>query len=141
MKRQLSKAINCRHGSIILLSSNGGIANREIAWCVGCTPQWVRIIIHRTVASDSKRAACALVSYQDVVRVKRPAFLAVNCLVLPQIWPAHTVEVHSLLNQMGQPSGRCRFEGGLGGGDGVIVASLPGQCSAKGVIGEGALLW
>jgi transposase len=46
MKRQHSNAVNSRHAQIILLSG-GGRANREIAECVGYTPQWVRMIIHR----------------------------------------------------------------------------------------------
>lgn len=46
MKRQLTNQVNCSHARIILLSS-GGVANGEIAHCVGRTPQWVRIIIHR----------------------------------------------------------------------------------------------
>lgn len=46
LKRQLANAVNCRHARIILLS-RGGICNREIATRVGCTPQWVRKIIHR----------------------------------------------------------------------------------------------
>jgi transposase len=46
MKHQRSDAVNSRHGRIILLS-RGGVANREIAERVGCTPTWVRRIIHR----------------------------------------------------------------------------------------------
>jgi transposase len=46
LKRQLSNAVNSRHARIILLS-RGGICNREIAERVGCSPQWVRRIIHR----------------------------------------------------------------------------------------------
>jgi transposase len=46
MKRQLSNAVNCRHARIILLS-RGRVANRDIAGRVGCSPQWVRQIIHR----------------------------------------------------------------------------------------------
>jgi transposase len=46
MKRQLSNAVNCRHARIVLLS-RGGVCNREIASCVGCTSQWVRKILHR----------------------------------------------------------------------------------------------
>ena len=46
MKRQLSNAVNCRHGRIILLS-RGGVCNRDIAQRVGCTARWVREIIHR----------------------------------------------------------------------------------------------
>lgn len=46
MKRQLSNTANSRHARIILLS-RGGVCNREIADRVGCSPQWVRQIIHR----------------------------------------------------------------------------------------------
>jgi transposase len=46
MKRQLSNAVNCRHGRIILLS-RGGVCNRDIAQRAGCTARWVRTIIHR----------------------------------------------------------------------------------------------
>jgi transposase len=46
MKRQLSNAVNCRHARIVLLS-RGRVINREIARRVGCSPQWVRKIIHR----------------------------------------------------------------------------------------------
>ena len=46
MKRQLSNAVNSRHARIILLS-RGGKCNREIAQRVGCSPAWVREIIHR----------------------------------------------------------------------------------------------
>ena len=46
MKRQLSSQVNSRHARIILLST-GGVRNREIATLADCSPQWVRIIIHR----------------------------------------------------------------------------------------------
>lgn len=46
MKRQLSNAVNCRHARIILLS-RGGVANGRIAERCGCSPAWVRTIIHR----------------------------------------------------------------------------------------------
>jgi len=46
MKRQLSNAVNCRHARIILLS-RGGRANKQIAEHCGCTPTWVRQILHR----------------------------------------------------------------------------------------------
>jgi len=46
MKRQLTNAVNCRHARIILLS-RGGLGNRQIAERCGCTPPWVRRIIHR----------------------------------------------------------------------------------------------
>jgi transposase len=46
MKRQLANAVNCRRARIILLS-RGGLRNRQIAERCGCTPTWVRQIIHR----------------------------------------------------------------------------------------------
>ena len=46
MKRQLSSAVNSRHARIILLS-RGGLANAAIAERVGCSPTWVRQVIHR----------------------------------------------------------------------------------------------
>lgn len=46
MKRQFSNAVNCRHARIVLLS-RGKVSNRQIAERVGCTPQWVRKVIHR----------------------------------------------------------------------------------------------
>jgi len=46
MKRQLTNAVNSRHGRIILLS-RGGCTNQQIAERCGCTPTWVRQIIHR----------------------------------------------------------------------------------------------
>lgn len=46
MKRQLSNAVNCRHARIVLLS-RGKVSNKDIAQRVGCTPQWVRQVIHR----------------------------------------------------------------------------------------------
>jgi len=46
MKRQLRNSVNSCHARIILLSS-GGSCNRGIAQCVGRSPQWVRIILHR----------------------------------------------------------------------------------------------
>ena len=46
LKRQLSNAVNHRHARIILLS-RGGVANREIADRCGCSPAWVRTIVHR----------------------------------------------------------------------------------------------
>jgi transposase len=46
MKRQLANQVNSRHARIILLST-GGVQNREIARLADCTPQGVRIIIHR----------------------------------------------------------------------------------------------
>ena len=46
LKRQRSNAVNSRHASIILLS-RGGLCNRQVADRTGCTPQWVRKIIHR----------------------------------------------------------------------------------------------
>jgi transposase len=46
MKRQLSNAVNSRHGRIILLS-RGGVRNAQIAERCGCSPGWVRQVIHR----------------------------------------------------------------------------------------------
>lgn len=46
MKRELTNAVNCRHARVILLS-RGGWSNRQIAERCGCTPTWVRRIIHR----------------------------------------------------------------------------------------------
>jgi len=46
MKKQRANAVNARNARIILLS-RGGHRNRAIAVRVDCTPQWVRIIIHR----------------------------------------------------------------------------------------------
>lgn len=46
MKRQLTNAVNNKHARIILLS-RGGVANGDIARRCGCTPTWVRRIIHR----------------------------------------------------------------------------------------------
>jgi transposase len=46
MKRQLTNSVNCLHARIILLS-RGGLNNRQIASCCGCTATWVRQIIRR----------------------------------------------------------------------------------------------
>jgi len=46
MKRQLANQVDSRHARIIRLSA-GGVSNHEIARLCDCTPQWVRIIIHR----------------------------------------------------------------------------------------------
>jgi transposase len=46
MKRQRANQVNGRHARIVLLS-RGGLCNRDIATQVDCTPQWVRIVIHR----------------------------------------------------------------------------------------------
>lgn len=46
MKGQLCNAVNHRHGRIILLAT-GGVANGEIAHRCGCSPAWVRTLIHR----------------------------------------------------------------------------------------------
>lgn len=46
LKRQRCNAVNCCHARIILASS-GGLGNRQIAEFVGCSPGWVRTIIHR----------------------------------------------------------------------------------------------
>ena len=46
LKRQKANAVNGRHARIVLLS-RGGVRNRDIATRCDCTPQWVRVIIHR----------------------------------------------------------------------------------------------
>ena len=46
MKHQLTNAVNRLHARIILLSRGGG-TNAHIAKQCGCTPTWVRTIIHR----------------------------------------------------------------------------------------------
>ena len=46
MKKQRNNTVNHRHARIVTLS-NGGMSNRAIAEQVDCSPQWVRIIIHR----------------------------------------------------------------------------------------------
>src|SRR3954449_7924088 len=46
LKRQKANAVNGRHARIILLG-RGGLCNRDIAESCDCTPQWVRVIIHR----------------------------------------------------------------------------------------------
>ena len=46
MKRQKTNRVNSERAKIILLSS-GRVCNREIARRLGCTPQWVRKVIHR----------------------------------------------------------------------------------------------
>lgn len=46
MKHQLTNAVNRLHARIILLSRGGG-TNAQIAKQCGCTPTWVRTIIHR----------------------------------------------------------------------------------------------
>jgi len=46
MKRQMTNQVNSSHARIVLMSS-GGVVNREIAKCVGRSPQWVRQVIHR----------------------------------------------------------------------------------------------
>ncbi len=46
MKRQLTNQVNSRRARIVLLS-RGGVRNREIAERVGCTPRWVRVVLHR----------------------------------------------------------------------------------------------
>lgn len=62
MKRQLSNTVNSRHARIILLS-RGGICNREIARRVGCSPQWVRKILHRFNAPASGGGIDAITWY------------------------------------------------------------------------------
>src|SRR5262245_23244341 len=46
LKRQMTNAVNSRHARIILLS-RGGLRNRDIAARADCSPQWVRVLIHR----------------------------------------------------------------------------------------------
>jgi transposase len=46
LKRQRANQVNSRHARIILLA-RGGLRNRDIADQVDCSPQWVRVIIHR----------------------------------------------------------------------------------------------
>lgn len=46
MKRQRANQVNARHARIVLLS-RGRMRNRDIATQTDCTPQWVRVIIHR----------------------------------------------------------------------------------------------
>src|SRR5215210_1274671 len=46
LKRQKGNAVNGRHARIVLLS-RGGVRNKDIAQRCDCTPQWVRVIIHR----------------------------------------------------------------------------------------------
>jgi len=46
MKRQKTNSVNCLHARTILLSRSG-CTNRQIAEQCGCTPTWVRKIIHR----------------------------------------------------------------------------------------------
>jgi transposase len=46
LNRQTGNAVNSRHGRIILLSRQG-VRNRDVAVQTGCSPQWVRWVIHR----------------------------------------------------------------------------------------------
>jgi transposase len=46
LKRQKSNAVNGRHARIVLLG-RGGVRNRDIAARCDCSPQWVRVVIHR----------------------------------------------------------------------------------------------
>lgn len=46
MKRQRTNAVNYGHARVVLLS-RGGWRTRDIAEAVGCSPQWVRVILHR----------------------------------------------------------------------------------------------
>jgi transposase len=46
LKRQKTNAVNSRHARIVLLS-RGGLGNRDIAARADCSPQWVRVVIHR----------------------------------------------------------------------------------------------
>jgi len=62
MKRQLSNTVNSRHARIILLS-RGRVCNRDIAERVGCTPQWVRQVIHRFNAPGDRGGVDAITWY------------------------------------------------------------------------------
>lgn len=46
LKRQKANAVNSRNARVVLLS-RGGVRNRAIARLCGCSPQWVRVLIHR----------------------------------------------------------------------------------------------
>jgi transposase len=46
LKNQKTNVVNSRNARIVFLS-RGGLRNREIAERVECSPQWVRVIIHR----------------------------------------------------------------------------------------------
>src|SRR5437660_12489499 len=46
LKRQHCNAVNRLHARVVLLS-RGGLGSRAIAERVDCSPQWVRILIHR----------------------------------------------------------------------------------------------
>lgn len=46
MKRQLTNAVNSRHARIVLVS-RVGCTNQQVAERCGCTPTWVRQVIHR----------------------------------------------------------------------------------------------
>src|SRR4051812_6833061 len=46
LKRQKANAVNSRNARVVLLS-RGGVRNAEIARLCGCSPQWVRVLIHR----------------------------------------------------------------------------------------------
>lgn len=46
MKRQMCNAVNRLHARVILLS-RGGVRNAQIAQRCGCSPGWVRQVIHR----------------------------------------------------------------------------------------------
>ena len=46
LEGQRVNTVNHRHARIIILSRRG-LGNRNIAERVGCTPQWVRRVIHR----------------------------------------------------------------------------------------------
>ena len=46
LKRRMANAVNARHARIVLFS-RGGLRNRDIAARCDCSPQWVRVIIHR----------------------------------------------------------------------------------------------
>jgi transposase len=72
LKRQLANAVNGRHARVVLLS-RGGVRNRDIATRVGCSPQWVRTVIHRFNADG----LCGILWYPWLHASHRPRrFLA-----------------------------------------------------------------
>ncbi len=59
--------LNSDHARIVLLSS-GGVGNRQIRVMVGCTPQWVRVVIHRF----NKGGITSIEWYPDFQIPRRP---------------------------------------------------------------------
>jgi transposase len=74
LKRQRNNQVNASHARIILFSS-GHVANRDIANNVGCSPQWVRQIIHRF--NDHGIGAIEWYSYWQVRNQPRKFFAEV----------------------------------------------------------------